>query len=47
MTETTVTSTTFCDDPDCEGHRTTRTYPGRIVLTDDPAAPLAVVSDDQ
>jgi hypothetical protein len=39
---TTITSTTFCDDPKCKGHVTTQTHRGRLVLTDDPAMPLAI-----
>lgn len=39
---TRVRSTTYCDDDRCPGHVRTETYRGRVVLTDDPAMPLAV-----
>lgn len=39
---TTVTSTVYCEAPDCPGHRRTWEVDGRVVLTDDPARPLAV-----
>ena len=44
---TTVTSTTYCTREECQGHVTTRTYPGRLVLTNDPARPLAIDTDEE
>lgn len=42
-----ITSTTYCEDPGCRGHTTIHEYPGqRVVMTDDPALPLALVDEE-
>jgi hypothetical protein len=43
----TLRSTTYCDESNCKGHVEVIDYPGqRLVLTDDPALPLALIPDD-
>jgi hypothetical protein len=43
----TIRSTTYCEAEDCAGHVTQQDYPGmKVVVTDDPARPLALVPND-
>lgn len=40
---TKITSTVYCDDPNCPGHITITEVPGQLVLTDNAESPFAIV----
>lgn len=44
---TRITSTTYCGDPKCKGHRTVTNIAGRLVVTNDPANPIKVINDKE
>lgn len=45
---TTIRSTSYCDDPNCPGHVTVQEHPGqRVVLTNDPSRPLALIPEEE